>query len=188
MSTVAPAVHAEPDASERLEAFLERVQRRAWTMARLATGSEDEALDLVQDAMTSFVRHYADKPAAERGPLFYRTLNNRIVDWQRMRSRRSRWNLPWRRHDDPGADGPDLVGRSTEPGPEARAGDEQFGDALERALARLPMRQRQVFLLRAWEGLDVASTARALGVSAGSVKTHYFRALAALREALEDHR
>lgn len=171
---------------ESLDAFLADVQARALMMARMATGDVDEALDLVQDAMTAFVRRYAGHPPEQRRPLFYRVLNNRITDWYR---RRARWSLRifgGLRASDAFADGPDPMAE-TAPAerPDGVASDGEFGVALERALGRLPGRQRQVFLLRAWEGLDVQETASALGISAGSIKTHYFRALASLREALE---
>jgi len=177
----------ELDVDQSLDSFLREVQSRALAIARLATGSADDALDLVQDAMTAFVRRYRDKPADQRRPLFYRTLNNRIVDWHRRNQRWRRWLMPWRHDADNSADGPDPVARSAAAsGPAGIAGNDEFGRALDAALRRLPARQRQVFLLRAWEGLKVAETAAALGISGGSVKTHYFRALTALREALEE--
>ena len=136
--------------------------------------------------MCAFVRAYRDKPPEDRKPLFYRCLNNRIVDWHRKRQRRGRWMLPWRASRDADSDGPDP-GAVAAPAlrPDNVHADADFARALEQALRVLPTRQRQVFLLRAWEGLDVAETATALRISAGSVKTHYFRALNALRQALE---
>jgi len=179
----------EQDAAESLDAFIAQVQTRALTMARLATRSSDEALDLVQEAMFSFIRHYAEKPESERKPLFFRCLNNRIVDWHRKRARRGRWMVFGSGQGGLLGDGPDVAGVD----PPARQPDrvldhDRFGCAVESALQTLPLRQRQVFLLRAWEGLDVRETATALGIGTGSVKTHYFRALGAMREALEEFR
>jgi RNA polymerase sigma-70 factor (ECF subfamily) len=178
---------ADAACAESLETFLKDVQGRALSMARLATGNADEALDLVQDAMTAFVGRYRDKPADERRPLFFRTLNNRITDWHRQRSRRGRWHWPWTQAAADATDGPDLAARSPRSqGPDRQLADGEFASALNAALHALPLRQRQVFLLRAWEGLDTAETADALRIGTGSVKTHYFRALATLRSALEE--
>lgn len=177
---------ATPEVDETLDEFLAAVQARALTMARFSTESTDEALDLVQDAMCAFVRRYRNHPADQRRPIFYRCLNNRILDWHRKRTRRGRWMLGLWSTDDNWVDGPDAaVQASIAERPDRVLGDTQFAQALEAGLQRLPLRQRQVFLLRAWEGLDVAQTAKALGIANGSVKTHYFRALGALRNALE---
>ena len=55
---------------------------------------------------------------------------------------------------------------------------------IEEEIAQLPARQREAFLLRYWEELDVAETASAMGCSEGSVKTHCSRAVRALATAL----
>lgn len=176
------------DASGSLEAFLGDVQQRAFMIARYATGNTDEALDIVQDAMAAFVKHYRKKPAEQRAPLFFRSLNNRIIDFHRQRQRQSRWQWPWSRHEDLSSDGPDSgATAASNQRPSAAAEHSEFGRALQQALTELPDRQRQVFLLRAWQGLSVAETAQALRISAGSIKTHYFRALKTLREQLEQH-
>lgn len=177
-------------AKTRLDGFLRSVERRALRIAELSTGQRDEALDLVQDAMLAFVRHYAAKPEAEWPPLFYRVLDSRVTDWHRRGQVRSRWLASWwpthgdEPEDDPVAAAADM----TEVGPLARLVGEDAGQALETALRELPLRQRQAFLLRIWEGLDVAATASAMRCGEGSVKTHLWRALNALRHALEPHR
>lgn len=172
----------------QLEQFLRGVERRALRMAEIACGNRDDALEIVQDGMLAFVRKYAGKPHTEWAPLFYRVLDSRIVDQQRRQRVRSRWQawLAPGRVDavdpvDPLASVPDP----REPGPLQRLADVETGQALERALAALPHRQRQCFLLRIWEGLDVAATAQAMRCSEGSVKTHLARALGALRNRLE---
>ncbi len=152
-------------------------------MAEFATRDRDEALDLVQDAMLQFVRRYRNRPAPERAPLFYRVLENRILDWHRQRKSRGRW---WQRlyHE---ADDEDPINQLPAPASSDPLQLVQRGRSMSRldaAVDRLPLRQQQVFLLRVWEGLDVASTARAMGVGEGSVKTHLSRALARLRAEL----
>ncbi len=170
-----------------MDRFLAGVERRAFVNARLATRDGEEALDIVQDAMLVMVRNYAGRPESEWGPLFHSVLQSRINDWRRRTRVRSRWRVWLARDedsdDDPLANLPD--GASPEPAAQA-AGRAALG-ALEQALSALPTRQREAFLLRAWEGLDVAQTARAMDCSEGSVKTHYSRAVQTLRVQLGEH-
>ena len=187
-SWISERVEAAKDDERTLDQFLKGVERRALRMAELATANRDEALDLVQDAMFGFVRHYATKPTDEWSPLFYRVLDSRLNDWHRRRQVRSRWLAVFTR--DPEDDETDEIAQApdlNDPGPLLRlAGGEATRD-LDAALGRLPLRQRQAFLLRVWEGFDVAATAKVMRCSDGSVKTHLSRALTALRRALEDH-
>jgi len=170
-----------------LNRFLAGVEKRAFRMAQLATGDVDEALDLVQEAMLTLARRYARRPEAEWAPLFHRILQNRIRDWYRRRKVRNGL-MAWLRRDDPDAAADPLENLPTAEnrGPAAQADNLALHDRLARALSELPLRQQQTFLLRVWEGLDVKDTARAMGISSGSVKTHYSRAVHALREKLGD--
>jgi RNA polymerase sigma-70 factor (ECF subfamily) len=177
---------SKDDTHRALNGFLADVERRACRMAQIALRHEQDALDAVQDAMLQLARRYAGRPREEWPPLFFRILQNRIRDVQRRRAVRSRVLalLPWRRDEDD--DLPDPVAEAPDPapGPVARLEGEAAVHALEAALRTLPARQREAFLLRSLEGLDVAQTAAAMGCSDGSVKTHYFRAVRALREQL----
>ena len=181
-----------PAHAAALEAFLRGVQRRAWRVAELATREREDALELVQEAMFGFARHYGSRPPAQWPPLFWRVLDSRIHDWQRRHAVRRRWSAWLGRlggdADEGEADPLLAIADGREPGPLAHLADHQAGAALDAALRALPLRQRQAFLLRLWEGLDVAQTAIAMRCSEGSVKTHLSRALARLREQLEDHR
>ena len=176
--------------NERLamDRFLADVERRAFRIADIAVRNADDALDIVQDSMMRFVRRYANKPENEWPPLFFRVLRNRIIDHQRSQSVRGRV-VAWFSgpNDD---DRPDPIATAPDPSmrsPEQQAGLDDAMSALERAIADLPERQRQAFLLRTMEGLDVADTARAMGCSGGSVKQHYYRAVRSLRAALGEH-
>jgi RNA polymerase sigma-70 factor (ECF subfamily) len=172
--------------SRALNQFLAGVELKAFKIAQASLRHEDDALDAVQDAMLQLARAYADRPAEEWKPLFYRILENRIRDMQRRRTVRGRvisW-LPFRGDDDDDEMDPIAQAPSPEPQPTKRLELDQAMTALEKALGELPPRQRQAFMLRTLEGLDVAETATAMGCSQGSVKTHYFRAVQALRAQL----
>lgn len=176
-----------------LDRFLAGVEQRAFRMARFAVRDTDDALDIVQDAMIRLARGYADRPPTEWQALFYRILQNRIRDHQRRRTVRNRV-MSWIGHGSGSNsdDLPDPVETAPDPARDAdpihRLMLADAGEALERAIMALPRRQQEAFLLRAWEGMDVAETAKAMGCSQGSVKTHYSRAVHALRNHLGEHR
>jgi len=176
------------DSGAAIEAFLREVEARAYRIALLHIRDRDEAFDVVQDAMIRLVRRYATRPSVEWRPLFYRILQNRIRDVQRRRIVRSRvlsffGGVASEDEHDP------LV---TAPGPTSDNPLEQLTasdamQALEQGLLMLPARQREAFTLRNFEGLDVEQTAAAMSCTAGSVKTHYSRAVHRLRELLKEH-
>ena len=174
---------------QQLNRFLAEVERRALRIAEFGVRDRDEALDLVQDAMIKLVRNYGDRNSDEWTPLFYRILQNGVRDWHRRQSVRNRvmvWFGRGKRDDedfDVVASAPDPMGRS----PDEELQNSEAMDSLENALHALPLRQREAFMLRTFEGLDVAGTAVAMGCSQGSVKTHYSRAIHSLRDSLREH-
>ncbi len=196
-SPIAPAVRGmseselEPERprtahAATLDRFLAGVERRALRMAEFATGNREEALDVVQEAMLALAKHYGRRDPDEWPMLFQRILQNRIRDWHRRAALHRRW-FSWlggRDEDDEEAPLERVSGPPTDDPARVHEGHEMSG-RIDTALRSLPLRQRQVFLLRAWEGMDVARTAQALGISQGSVKTHHFRALQQLRVLLE---
>ena len=191
--TVWPAVNiyieeSSLDPTQALDRFLAGVERRAFVTARFATGNADDAHDIVQDAMLTLVRSYAQRSEQEWGPLFHTILQSRIIDWHRRNKVRNRFRVWFGKRDEDDEDDPlqNMVDNRS-PDPPAQLKDKQAMAALESAIHKLPARQQQAFLLRVWEGLDVAQTARAMKCSEGSVKTHYSRAVHALREKLEGH-
>jgi len=183
--------HLIDDGAHALEAFLAGVERKAFRIAQIALRHEADALDVVQDAMLQLSTRYASRPTEEWKPLFYRILENRIRDVQRRRTVRNRVMalVPWRGGEED-YDGDDMIAQAADaaPSPGMQLESEHMLSVLQRALEALPQRQRQAFLLRNFEGLDVAQTAMAMKCSEGSVKTHYFRALQALRAKLGEFR
>lgn len=173
-----------------MHTFLAEIEGRAFSIAQFATQNRDDALDIVQDAMMKLVQNYSGHEQASWKPLFYSILQSRILDWHRRQSVRNRV-LSWFHIDDEDDETENFLEqhaaeRSAEP--DVQLQDMQFGADLNKALSQLPLRQQQVFLLRVWEGLDIAETAVAMQCSESSVKTHYARALEKLRNELEGHR
>ena len=184
-STGADALQRE----QQLNRFLAEVERRALRIAEIAVRDRDEALDLVQEAMIKLVRNYSDRGDDEWAPLFYRILQNGIRDWHRRQKVRNRV-MVWFGKGAADDDDYDITEQAPDPGGRTPEAQLQAGEALQRlesAVHELPTRQREAFMLRTFEGLDVAGTAIAMGCSEGSVKTHYSRAVHTLREKLGDH-
>ena len=174
---------------QELNRFFADVEKRALRIAEIGIRDRDEALDLVQDAMLKLARRYANKDSAQWAPLFFRILQNGVRDFHRRRNVRNKV-MVW--FGGSPTDDNDYDAIAAAPDPKGRTPEEQLqqGEAMQKlevALAALPGRQREAFVLRTFEGLDVAGTAVAMGVSAGSVKTHYFRAVHSLRDSLGEH-
>ena len=177
--TDAPA----PAGPATLEQFLDGISARAFRFAEAGLRHRDDAMDVVQDAMLKMLG-YRDRPASEWTPLFWTILRSRIVDAQRRRSFRLGWMSPADEREEP----PGMEWADDAPDPSrANDGREAYGAFLA-ALRALPRRQREAFTLRVLEDLDVATTARVMACSEGSVKTHLSRARDALQKRLEEFR
>lgn len=177
------------DTAKALDQFLARNESRAYRLALLATGRREDALDIVQDAMLKLVKRYAKREHSEWQALFIRIVQNAIKDWYRRENIRRRWRH-WFVRDPEQESNEDPLEQIEQIGthqPHDKVNYESAISKLDEVLQALPLRQQQVFLLRQWEGLDVAQTAKAMGISEGSVKTHYSRAVHRLREQLEDY-
>ncbi|MDB2594058.1 RNA polymerase sigma factor [Porticoccaceae bacterium] len=175
-----------------VEEFLKYIERRAFHMARTGTGSTDSAMDIVQDSMYKLVEKYSSKQPSEWKPLFYRILNSRLTDYYRRKAVRDRvfiWSKSAPKDSEDSVAGPvdRAVGRQSETPDEMLMRGQRI-QQLNHSVQQLPYRQRQAFMLRCWEGLSTIETASAMEISQGSVKTHYSRAMHALRDMLEDYR
>ncbi len=173
--------------SELLNKFLADNQSQAFRMAQFATGNREDALDIVQDAMIKLVKKYRHLSEQEWLPLFHRILQRQITDWYRSKIIRQKY-FAWlpiaNEKKDDTLNSLEYVEDLSARTPEIQLLTEQAITVLQEQLILLPLRQRQAFLLRCWQGLDTAQTAQAMGCSTGSVKTHYHRALTVLRNKL----
>ena len=156
-----------------------------------AVRDEEGALDIVQDSMLKLAEKYGDRPAEEFPMLFQRILQNTIRDYYRRHKVRSMWTTvlsAFSSNDEDDHDPLETLAADEDQGgprtPESQLLQTQILAAIDDEIKKLPARQREAFLMRYWEDMDVAETAAAMGCSEGSVKTHCSRATHALAAAL----
>ena len=180
-------------ATEReLSDFLKSVEKRAFKRSVYHVRNEESALDIVQDSMMKLAEHYGDKPAAELPMLFQRILSNCTLDWFRRQKTKNALFSNMSDFEAAGEDGDfdlletlNLINHSDQAeSAESSTQRAQIVREIEIVIQDLPARQREAFLMRYWEELDVAETAAAMGCSEGSVKTHCSRAIQSLGTAL----
>jgi len=170
---------------QELSNFLAETERRAYKQALFAVRDEHIALDIVQDSMTKLIEKYAAKPPEELPLLFQRILQNTIRDFYRRQKTRSLWTTLFssfsstkekENEDYDFLETLQVKGPSNFENPHEQLEQSQLILLIEEALKTLPTRQREAFLLRYWEEMDVTETATIMGCSEGSVKTHCSRA------------
>ncbi|MDP2070228.1 RNA polymerase sigma factor [Methylotenera sp.] len=176
--------------TKELSDFLENVERRAFKQTAYAVRDDHAALDIVQDSMMKLAEKYGDKPAIELPMLFQRILQNTMRDFWRRQKVRNLWTtlLSSFGSNEDGEDRDPLDTIDVEDDsdePSAQLERSQTIKLIENALEKLPARQREAFVLRYWEEMDVAETAEIMGCSDGSVKTHCSRAVHALAAELK---
>ena len=179
---------------QELSDFLKSVEKRAFKRSLYHVRNEESALDIVQDSMMKLAEHYGDKPANELPMLFQRILSNCTLDWFRRKKTHNALFSHMSDFEGTGDDGGDFDLLEAWAGPDNGEREQSAEDLAQRAqtlrdieieIQELPPRQREAFLMRYWEEMDVAETAAAMGCSEGSVKTHCFRAVQTLSKALE---
>jgi RNA polymerase sigma-70 factor (ECF subfamily) len=152
---------------------------------------EEAALEIVQDSMLRLAEKYGHRPLAELPMLFHRIVQNAIRDWFRRQRVRSLWTAPLSslgpgRSEDDDQDPLETHDSGVQESPAAQLEQTQVLEIIREEIYRLPERQREAFILRYWDELDVAETARKMNCSEGSVKTHCSRAAHALQIALAE--
>jgi len=180
---------------QELSDFLAQVERRAFKQMAYAVRDEHAALDIVQDAMMKLSEKYSAKPANEFPMLFQRILQNTMRDFWRRQKVRNIWTSLLSSFSVTGEDGEESdplevissADNNVRDDPSSQLEQRQTMALIEDALTKLPSRQREAFVMRYWENMDVAETALAMGCSQGSVKTHCSRAVRAMAASLEKH-
>ncbi len=180
---------------QELSNFLAQVERRAFKQVAYAVRDDHAALDIVQDAMLKLAENYSSRPPAEYPMLFQRILQNTMKDFWRRQKVRNLWTTLFSSFGSGSEDDDEVDILETLESddyddadePQAQLEQKQTIAIIEEALQKLPARQREAFIMRYWEDMDVAETASAMGCSEGSVKTHCSRAVHSLALMLEKH-
>lgn len=172
---------------QQLDKFLQNVERRAFRIAQVATKSDADALDIVQDTMIKLASKYGDRDESEWRPLFFRILENSIMDWHRKETV-MRKIFFWKKDKEECENTDSVINEEhthSHDG-EAELISDQLGKHLLKHIVELPLKQQQCFMLRSWEGLSIKETAEAMNINENSVKTHYSRAIDKLKKACRD--
>ena len=180
---------------QELSDFLADVERRAFKQTTYAVRDDHAALDIIQDSMLKLAEKYGSRPADEFPMLFQRILQNTTRDYWRRQKVRNLWTSLLSSFSVVGDGGEESDPLETLTSSNHNANDEpevqldrtQTISLIEMSLQKLPSRQREAFVMRYWEDMDVAETAKAMGCSQGSVKTHCSRAVKALAKTLAEH-
>lgn len=180
--------------AQELSDFLSSIEQRAFKQAVYAVRDDDAALDIVQDAMIKLAEKYGDRPASELPLVFTRILQNRIHDWFRRQKVRNAWVTLFSGMGKKTNENEDFDPLESLSAPDdseihqdgsQKLEQSQLLQALESEIEKLPVRQREAFLMRYWDELSITDTAKAMGCSEGSVKTHCSRASQTLAKALK---
>ncbi|WP_089375389.1 RNA polymerase sigma factor [Methylobacillus rhizosphaerae] len=178
--------------TQELSNFLAQVERRAFKQTVYAVRDEHVAMDIVQDAMLKLAEKYVSRPVEEYPMLFQRILQNTMKDYWRRQKIRTAWTTllssfgisqDEEEHDPLET----MPSQNSQDNPEGLYEQQETIAIIEAEIKNLPTRQREAFIMRYWEEMDVAETAAAMGCSEGSVKTHCSRAVHALAAALEKY-
>ena len=157
--------------AQELSDFLAQVERRAFKQTVYAVRDDHASLDIVQDAMLKLAEKYGSRPANEYPMLFQRILQNTMRDYWRRQKTRNLWTTLFSsfgssNEDDDERDPLEVLGaENAGDEPDTQVERSQTIAIIENALQKLPARQREAFILRYWEDMDVAETAMAMGCS-----------------------
>ncbi|MBI4560122.1 MAG: sigma-70 family RNA polymerase sigma factor [Candidatus Hydrogenedentes bacterium] len=177
--TLALALQAGDDLA--FAELVHRHQGRVYAVAYRVTSNREDALDVAQEA---FIRVYrkinAWRPTGNFLSWLLRLTTNLAIDMLRKQRRRQVEPLEDRTGREP------LITQSLMSDTARQAGAQEIAVRVESALTALSPMQRTVFVLRHYEGLQLADIAKALGCTVGSVKVHLFRALKKLQQELAD--
>ena len=166
--------------TEVFDQIMDGLQSRAFSLAYYWTGSRQDALDLVQEA---FVRLWRVLPSWKPHSTIYTWLYRVIVNLakDRFREIKRKSELPLREE----GLGGEPSGSS---GPAEEAMARETGEMIALAVAALPPRQKEVFILRHYQNMPLKEIARIQGTSLGAAKANLFQALAKLKESLKSTR
>src|SRR6187549_3245278 len=154
---------------KELSDFLASVERRAFKQTAYAVRDDHAALDIVQDAMMKLAEKYGNNPASEFPMLFQRILQNTMRDYWRRQKVRNLWttllsSFGAGENGEEDRDPLDTIDVGDESAnPMGQLERSQTMQMIENALKKLPARQREAFVLRYWEDMDVAETASMMG-------------------------